>query len=156
MTPTKSKSLIPKTVELTGFTEEQVLMVLEFYYKEVRAFLSNLTDTRIKLENFGHFYIKEREMQKYKEKFQRILNWVQDKQEGARKESIIRNCEFILARISDLEIKLQAINNTRYIAKQRKDEYINTKNKESLERQVEDSESNNKYTTEEAPDSSDV
>lgn len=142
MTPIKAKSLIPKTAQLTGFTEEQVTAVINFYYKYVREKLSNLDEIKIKLENFGDFYLKERATEREKAKCTNIKKYMELKPNSPRVEAILRNVTQQLERIKHVE-ELQE-KDKEFKAKKRKikEAYVAAKTKETLEGQMENPESN--------------
>lgn len=58
MRPLKTKELFPSIAVMTGHTEEEVKVVSDFFWSEVRESLSNLQDVRIHLANLGDFTIK--------------------------------------------------------------------------------------------------
>lgn len=58
MRPVKTKELYPQVASETGHTEEEVRMVAEFFFSQVREALSNLIDVRIHLHNLGDFTVK--------------------------------------------------------------------------------------------------
>lgn len=74
MRPTKAKTLIPKTAELTGISEEDCKKVIDFYYKTVREHVTTLKEPFLCLEKLGKFYLLERKTAKTQSRDERLLN----------------------------------------------------------------------------------
>lgn len=107
MTPTKAKKLIPKTAELTGFSEEIVNILVSFYYKQLREKLSYLQYPAIQVEGFGNFYIKEKALERTHQRYLRFENGLNNKPEGPRKESMSRDIVVQLERFERIKKLLE-------------------------------------------------
>lgn len=103
MTPLKAKSLIGKTSELTGIPEEACKAVIESFYKDLRASLSNLEHKQIIVEHFGVFYCKERTLDKYEKKHNNIIAYMEKKPNSFRTELIMRNSKEELEKITRIK-----------------------------------------------------
>ena len=91
MQPTKAKTLIPKTSEKSGYSEDICKKVVEFFYEDLQRRLSAMEYKKIVINGFGAFYVKERYMQKYKERYEKIIEYFKNKPDSARKERMTRS-----------------------------------------------------------------
>ena len=74
MRPLKTKELYPQIALQSQVTVEEVKVVSEFFWSEVRSTLSLLTDVRVHLHNLGDFTIKHWLIDKEIEKCKRIIS----------------------------------------------------------------------------------
>lgn len=80
MRPKKAKEFIPKVAELTSFSEETVLDVVNYYWQAVRKNLSSLSHGRVHVSNLGDFVVKH---WKIDEKISDLERWEErNKQKG--------------------------------------------------------------------------
>lgn len=73
MTPKKSSSLYKETSEDINVSETLVADIIEYYYKELRIKLSGLKHSRINVEGLGQFVLKERLVETYISKINKML-----------------------------------------------------------------------------------
>jgi nucleoid DNA-binding protein len=73
MIPKKANKLYSTVAEDLNVSETLVEDVVEFYYKEVRKNLSELSEPRINIEGLGHFVAKHGTIIKTIERFQKSL-----------------------------------------------------------------------------------
>jgi hypothetical protein len=99
--PIKAESLNSKVVEITGKSEEQVNKVIEFYYKTLRATLSEMKFNNVIVEGLGKFYIKERFLDRMYNRYLGMKEYLDmHPKEGIRREAIMRS---VNERILDIE-----------------------------------------------------
>lgn len=84
MRPLKTKELFPKIAQETNCSEDEVRVVADFFWAEVRESLSKLSDIRVHLHNLGDFTIK---------------HWLIDKE--------VERCKNIITNRSQLSTPLQ-------------------------------------------------
>jgi len=77
MVPKKTKDLYKQLAEEQNLSEALVQNVVEFYYKEVKQNMTNITYPRIDISGLGQFIVKVSTVEKGIEKTQKILK-VQD------------------------------------------------------------------------------
>lgn len=69
----KAKSLIKKTANDLGLTEEEVNDVVDFYYEELRYRMENLSDSRIRVPKLGVFYVSKNKIVESLKKLNHIV-----------------------------------------------------------------------------------
>jgi len=74
MTPHKVKKLNQDTAEELDISTTLVDNLIEFYYKNVRENLSELTHPRLNIEGLGQFVIKNNSVNKAIPKYEKVLN----------------------------------------------------------------------------------
>lgn len=73
MIPKKANKLYSTVAEDLNVSETLVEDIVEFYYKEVRKNLSELSEPRINIDGLGHFVAKHGTIIKTIERFQKSL-----------------------------------------------------------------------------------
>jgi nucleoid DNA-binding protein len=85
MLPKNSKHYIIPTAEKLNTSPTLVEDVISFYFSELRKTLSNLSFQTIKVENFGSFKAKEKELSKLNIKYTKHLNALNEDNEKYKK-----------------------------------------------------------------------
>lgn len=73
MIPKKSKLLYKEVSEEANVSESLVDSLIDFYYKELKNTLTNLTHPRINVEGLGHFVIRKNLVTKSIPKYYKML-----------------------------------------------------------------------------------
>lgn len=144
MRPIKAKTLINKTAELSGFSEEDSKKIIDLYYKVIREFLSDLREPTLQLESLGNFYIKERKMCAEE---RRLNNMKVSVSKNIKKTlpssprqilnlNILRNIETKLERINNLSKMLEETKDKRALTIKKQIEF--RENNKCLEESKED------------------
>lgn len=122
MNPKKSSTLYKEVSEELNISETLVSDIIDFYYKDLRTNLSNLKYPRINVEGLGQFVIKTKLAEVYIEKLTKMLpaHDVSTFRAYYNKKSM----EEKLALLSTVTVKIEH-------EKQRKEEFLKTKNNES-------------------------
>ena len=137
MKPIKAKTLIPKTAELTGFSEEICTKLINLYYKDLREKLSDMTEPVMMSEKMGNFYLKEKKMTKREQSYIRMKEAIEKWKDGPRRQAMLREIEMQLERITRNKEKLQQTRDKRTQVIQKQIELRESKTR--LEEQKEDS-----------------
>lgn len=138
MTPQKAKTFLPRTAEQSGFSEEICKTVVNYFYKVLRERLSNLEYKKIVIDNFGAFYVKERALESFKRRYEKILEHIAKYPEGPRKERVTRWAESELAKVLEVQAQYKIDKDRKQFFRTHKKTLEDAKqNTESLEGQVE-------------------
>ena len=87
MKPKKAKEFIPSVSTELGLSEDLVEDVIDYYWREVRKSLSNLSHSRIHLTNLGDFVVKH---WKLEEKLESLQKWEENKKAKGLQEITVR------------------------------------------------------------------
>ena len=74
MNPKKATKLYKSFAEENNYEESLVETVIEFYYKNIRNILSNLSYPRINIDGLGHIYAKQTIVNKTIDKLHKVLD----------------------------------------------------------------------------------
>jgi len=85
--PKKAKEFIPSVSTELGLSEDLVENVIDYYWREVRKSLSNLSHSRIHLTNLGDFVVKH---WKLEEKLESLQKWEENKKAKGLQEITVR------------------------------------------------------------------
>jgi len=122
MKPKKASSLYNEVSEEYNVSETLVGDIVEFYYKELRTELSSLKYPRINIEGLGQFVIKDKLVDIYTTKLNRMID--------THDTSTFKAYHNKKAMEEKLEL-LNAVNVKIEEEKKRKEEFFKTKNNES-------------------------
>lgn len=122
MKPKKASSLYNEVSEEHNVSETLVGDIVEFYYKELRTELSSLKYPRINIEGLGQFVIKDKLVDIYTTKLNRMIDTHDTSTFKAyhNKKSMEEKLELLNA----VSVKIEE-------EKKRKEQFFKTKNNES-------------------------
>ena len=138
MTPQKAKTLIPKTAEESGFSEDVCKKVVEYFYKVLRDRLSNLDYKKIVIDNFGAFYVKERALESFRRRYVIILERIAKYPEGPRKERVTRWATSELEKVLEVQAQYKIDKDRKQFFRTYKQTLLDAQATGNLEEQVED------------------
>jgi len=79
LVPKKAKEFIKPTIEDTGYPQELVSSLIDFYWSKIRKNMSDLVHPSIHVPNLGTFKIKHWKLDETKEHYEKILNRIEGK-----------------------------------------------------------------------------
>ena len=126
MIPKKAKDFIKPTIEETGYSEELVNSLIDFYWSKVRKDMSDLVHP-----NIGTFKIKHWKLDETKEHYQKILDRIEGK---FSKYKMYKAINDKVERIDNLKVLMEKDKERLDKIKLKKNESINN----NMEEQVSD------------------
>jgi len=85
--PKKAKEFIPEISDQLNLPKDLIGDVIDYYWREVRKSLSNLSHSRIHLTNLGDFVIKH---WKLEDKLETLQKWEENKKAKGLQEITVR------------------------------------------------------------------
>ena len=131
MVPKKAKDFIKPTIEETGYSEELVNSLIDFYWSKVRKDMSDLVHPNILVPNLGTFKIKHWKLDETKEHYQKILDRIEGK---FSKYKMYKAINDKVERIDNLKVLMEKDKERLDKIKLKKNESINN----NMEEQVSD------------------
>lgn len=126
MIPKKAKEFKQSTAKETGYSEELVNLMVDFFWEKVRKDMSNLVYPQITVPNLGTFKIKHWKLDETVENYERIISRIEGKfRLHAMRMDITDKLEKIAKLKKMIEVEEEKLNKK----KQLKDEY----NKNNME-----------------------
>lgn len=126
MIPKKAKEFKQSTAKETGYSEELVNLMVDFFWEKVRKDMSNLVYPQITIPNLGTFKIKHWKLDETVENYERIISRIEGKfRLHAMRMDITDKLEKIAKLKKMIEVEEEKLNKK----KQLKDEY----NKNNME-----------------------
>jgi hypothetical protein len=131
LVPKKAKDFIKPTIEETGYSEELVNSLIDFYWSKVRKDMSDLVHPNILVPNLGTFKIKHWKLDETKEHYQKILDRIEGK---FSKYKMYKAINDKVERIDNLKVLMEKDKERLDKIKLKKNESINN----NMEEQVSD------------------
>lgn len=126
MVPKKAKDFKKSTAEETGYSEELVNLVTDFYWEKIRKDMSDLVYPQIAVPNLGTFKIKHWKLDETVENYERIISRIEGK---FRLHAMRMDITDKLERIAKLKVMIAEDQERLNKKKELKNEY-NSKNME--------------------------
>jgi hypothetical protein len=79
LVPKKAKDFKKSTAEETGYSEELVNLIIDFYWEKIRKDMSDLVYPQIAIPNLGTFKIKHWKLDETVENYERIISRIEGK-----------------------------------------------------------------------------
>jgi len=121
MLPKNSKHYIKPTADKLDISTDLVDDAVSFYYSGLRKVLHEMKGPNIQVENLGSFKVKQSELSKLTDKFNRHLNVL--KPETFRQMAVKKNIETKLKKVTNLQKIIDE-------EKVRKQNFMKTKNEQ--------------------------